>query len=220
MSFNGPCSMIIILHLKLATRGSGGDSVGRAVTFDSRGPQFESSHRKKLYWISTVNCIEKTKVMKKGREWLILKNSRNNLVGPDWALFESSWWQFSYKSRQNIWHPYGPFWKSSPWRKNLIWLFFDYFWQIWLLFIPTYLVTLLDKMQWLIDLRTSHCKKQVLKSNKTTLNLSKSGPSIMHKLLILTYILRHCLEPKIGRSLYGCLLFELFRFSSFSTKYK
>ena len=102
MSFNGPCSMIIILHLKLATRGSGGDSVGRAVTFDSRGPQFESSHRKKLYWISTVNCIEKTKIMKKGREWPILKNSRNNLVGPDWALFESSWWQFSYKSRFGI----------------------------------------------------------------------------------------------------------------------
>ena len=57
---------------------------------------------KNLYQTLTVNCIEKTKIMKKGREWPILKNSRNNLVGPDWALFESSWRQFSYKSRFGI----------------------------------------------------------------------------------------------------------------------
>ena len=40
-SFNGPCSMIIILHLKIAARGSGGDSVGRAVSSNTRDPWFE-----------------------------------------------------------------------------------------------------------------------------------------------------------------------------------
>ena len=31
--------------------GSGCGSVGRAVTSDSRGPRFESSHRQKLYFL-------------------------------------------------------------------------------------------------------------------------------------------------------------------------
>ena len=46
-------------------KGSGCDSVGRAVAFDTRGPQFESSHRQTLYYLYTVNCIEKTKIKKK-----------------------------------------------------------------------------------------------------------------------------------------------------------
>ena len=41
--------------------GSGCGSIGRAVASDSRGPQFESSHRRKF----TVNCLEKTKIKKK-----------------------------------------------------------------------------------------------------------------------------------------------------------
>ena len=51
--------------------GSGCGSVGRAVASDTRGPQFESSHRQNKIYIEhlfTVNCIEKTKI---GREWPI-----------------------------------------------------------------------------------------------------------------------------------------------------
>ena len=40
-------------------------SVGRAVASNSRGPQFKSSHRQKLYWTFTVSCIERTKIKKK-----------------------------------------------------------------------------------------------------------------------------------------------------------
>ena len=41
-------------------------SVGRAVTFDPRGPWFESSHWQKIIVnIFTVNCFEKTKKRKK-----------------------------------------------------------------------------------------------------------------------------------------------------------
>ena len=55
-------------HLK----SSGGGSVGKAVTSDTRRPQFESQHRQSFYWIMfTVNCIEKTKIRKRGREWPI-----------------------------------------------------------------------------------------------------------------------------------------------------
>ena len=44
-------------------RDSGGGSVGKAVTSDTRGPWFESRHRQRFYWI-TFNCIEK-KIKKK-----------------------------------------------------------------------------------------------------------------------------------------------------------
>ena len=43
-------------------------SVGRVVAYDSRGPQFESCHRQKIYSTFTVNWIEKTK-MKKKEAW-------------------------------------------------------------------------------------------------------------------------------------------------------
>ena len=36
---------------------SGCDAVGRAVTSDTRGPGFESSHRQLLLTIFTVNCL-------------------------------------------------------------------------------------------------------------------------------------------------------------------
>ena len=36
-------------------------SIGRAVTSDTRGPWFESSHRLTLYNLFTVQCIEKNK---------------------------------------------------------------------------------------------------------------------------------------------------------------
>ena len=56
--------------------GSGSDSVGRAVTSDTRDLQFKSS-----YWHTiiehqfTVSCFEKTKIKKlTGREWPIEKN--------------------------------------------------------------------------------------------------------------------------------------------------
>ena len=41
---------------------SGCVSVGWVVASDSSGPQLESSHRKKLYWMFTVNCTEKRKI--------------------------------------------------------------------------------------------------------------------------------------------------------------
>ena len=48
--------------------GSGDGSVGKAVASDTRGPQFESQHRKvfiEYCLLSTVNCIEKMKIKKK-----------------------------------------------------------------------------------------------------------------------------------------------------------
>ena len=48
--------------------GSGGGSVGRAVTSDTRGPRFESSHWQtfisNICLLLTVNCNEKTKIKK------------------------------------------------------------------------------------------------------------------------------------------------------------
>ena len=46
--------------------GSGCGSVGRAVAFDTRGPRFDSSHRKNfIEHLFIINCIEKTKINKK-----------------------------------------------------------------------------------------------------------------------------------------------------------
>jgi len=57
---------------------SGCSSVGRAITSDTRGLQFESRHQQILYQtLFTVNCIEKTKIKKKGRERPILKKIMN-----------------------------------------------------------------------------------------------------------------------------------------------
>ena len=54
--------------------GSGCGSVGRAVAADTRDPRFESSHRQNL---STINCIEKTKIKKKRPGMTHLKNLCN-----------------------------------------------------------------------------------------------------------------------------------------------
>ena len=51
------------------TCGSGCGSVGRAVASDTRGPWFESNHPQTLYYLYTVNCIEKIKIKKK-RPWM------------------------------------------------------------------------------------------------------------------------------------------------------
>ena len=48
--------------------GSGGGSVGRAVTLDARGPRFESSHQQTFIsdiYLYTVNCFEKPKIKEK-----------------------------------------------------------------------------------------------------------------------------------------------------------
>ena len=43
--------------------GNGFGPVDRAVSSNTRGPRFESSHRQNLYWtLFSVNCIEKTKI--------------------------------------------------------------------------------------------------------------------------------------------------------------
>ena len=47
-------------------------SVGGAVTSNTRYLRFESSQRQTLYFLNTVNCIETTKIKKKGRECPIL----------------------------------------------------------------------------------------------------------------------------------------------------
>ena len=52
--------------IKLIMPHYGCGSVGRAVASDTRGPWFESSHWRNLYFtLFTVNCIEKTKIKKK-----------------------------------------------------------------------------------------------------------------------------------------------------------
>ena len=51
--------------------GSGGGSVGRAVTSNARGPRFESSHRQSFLldiYLFTIKYIEKTKIKKKEAE--------------------------------------------------------------------------------------------------------------------------------------------------------
>ena len=46
--------------------GSGCGSVGRAVAYDTRGPQFDSSHQQNfIEHLFIINCIEKTKINKK-----------------------------------------------------------------------------------------------------------------------------------------------------------
>ena len=53
---------------------------GRAVASDARGLWFESSHRQTFItdiYLFTVNCIEMTKIMKRGREWPIKKHKHN-----------------------------------------------------------------------------------------------------------------------------------------------
>ena len=64
--------------------GSGCGSVGRVVDSDTRGLQFESSHRQKFIHIEHLFmycqlCIEKTKIKKKRQGWPIFrKNSKNS----------------------------------------------------------------------------------------------------------------------------------------------
>ena len=53
---------------RVPSLGSGCSSVGRAVASDLSG------HRETLYYLFTVNCIEKTKIKeKRGRGWPIFK---------------------------------------------------------------------------------------------------------------------------------------------------
>ena len=48
--------------------GSGCAAVGRAVASDTRGPEFESSHRQLLFeHLFTVNCLQKRRKIKKKR---------------------------------------------------------------------------------------------------------------------------------------------------------
>ena len=61
--------------------GCGCGSVGRAVASNARGPQFKYSHRQKLYWTFTVNCIEKMKIKK--------KEAGNDPFKKDWLLGNS-----------------------------------------------------------------------------------------------------------------------------------
>ena len=52
--------------------GCGCGSIGRAVASNTRVPLFKSSHRQNLYCtLFTVDCIEKRKWRKRGREWPI-----------------------------------------------------------------------------------------------------------------------------------------------------
>ena len=59
---------VVHLHAQSIELGSGCGSVGRAIASDTRGPQFESRHRRifiKNINLSIINCIEKTKIKKK-----------------------------------------------------------------------------------------------------------------------------------------------------------
>ena len=45
--------------------GSGCGSIDKAVVSDTRGPRFESRHRRSVYWtLLAANCIEKAKIKK------------------------------------------------------------------------------------------------------------------------------------------------------------
>ena len=60
---------------QLSSVDSGYGSVGRAVTSDSWGPRFESSHWQKIVMITY--CIEKTKIKEKRQRMVHLKNVFN-----------------------------------------------------------------------------------------------------------------------------------------------
>ena len=65
--------ILIVLSFKNGPlQGSGCGAVGRAVAYDARGPEFESSHRQLLlniYLLLTVCRKDENK--KRGREWPI-----------------------------------------------------------------------------------------------------------------------------------------------------
>ena len=68
---------LLFTVLNKLEQGSGCGSVGRAVASDPRSPRFESCPWQKFKLnIFTVNCIEKTKIKKKGREGPILKKQK------------------------------------------------------------------------------------------------------------------------------------------------
>ena len=61
---NAPGTEAIKLTLKVILGRQCSGSVGRAVTSNTRGPRFQSSHRKFLEeHLFTLNSIEKTKIM-------------------------------------------------------------------------------------------------------------------------------------------------------------
>ena len=71
------CWILSVVSLFYSTwEGNGCGSVGREVASDSRGPRFESSHRQTLFYLYTVNCIEKTKIKEK-RPGMALRSASN-----------------------------------------------------------------------------------------------------------------------------------------------
>ena len=48
---------------------------------------------------------------------------------PDWAIFESSWWQIFVARCLNVCWLFGLFWKTSLWSKNCCDYFLDNFWN-------------------------------------------------------------------------------------------
>ena len=74
---------------------SGCGSVGRAVASDTRGPQFESSHRQKNYLYRTFVycqlCFEKTKIEKKrpGMAHFFLKKNGNEIFSTKMRYFRT-----------------------------------------------------------------------------------------------------------------------------------
>ena len=78
--------------VKIQFQGSGCGSVGRAVTFDTRGPRFDSSHRQNfIEHLFIINCIEKTKINKKrpGMAHFLKKNSISRNSFP--SIFHQRW---------------------------------------------------------------------------------------------------------------------------------
>ena len=80
----GPAATVAIRWSKNRKIGSGCKPVGRAVASDTRGLQFESSHRQKFIYIEhlfTVKCVLKRwKLKKRSREWPTLFNISLNMV--------------------------------------------------------------------------------------------------------------------------------------------
>ena len=64
MMWSIPLKRKMDVTLKTLMWGCGCGSIGRAVAYDTRGPQFESNHRQ-ILCVHSVNCIEKTKINRK-----------------------------------------------------------------------------------------------------------------------------------------------------------
>ena len=82
---------------------SGCGSVGRVVASDTRGLRFESSHRQNFIHVFTINCVEKTKIKKKGPGMApFLKKPKKQLNQKCSLKFQLSEWNVYVSNSSNL----------------------------------------------------------------------------------------------------------------------